>query len=49
MIINDYDTLMYSALDAPHNTYMVDQDEIITGYEIGIGFTLNASHVFGLP
>ena len=49
MIINDYDTLMYSALDAPHNTYMLDQDEIITGYEIGMGFTLNASHVFGLP
>lgn len=41
MIINDYDTLCYAAANATHSTYMVDQDEIITGYEVGVGFTFS--------
>ena len=49
IIINDKDTLRYADPKAPHTTYMVDEDEIITGYEVGVGFTLNAQKVFGLP
>lgn len=49
MIINDADTLRYASPKAPHNTYMIEEDEIITGYEVGVGFTLSADKVFGIP
>ena len=49
MIINDYDTLTYAATNASHSTYMVDQDEIITGYEVGVGFTISTEYLFGIP
>ena len=49
LVINDDDSLRYAALDAPHNTYMDGTDQLIEGYEIGVGFTLSADYTFGLP
>jgi hypothetical protein len=49
IVINDLNDLRYASLDAPHNTYMYENDQLIEGYEIGIGVTINAQHVFGLP
>ena len=49
MIMNDHDTLQYASPDAPHDSYYVGGDQIITGYEIGLGFTLSSSYVYGIP
>ena len=49
LVINDGDTLRYAPPTAPHNTYMDGNDELIEGYEIGLGFTFSAMNVFGLP
>jgi hypothetical protein len=49
MAINNDDSLRYASLDAPHNTYMDGTDQLIEGYEIGVGVTINAEHAFGLP
>jgi hypothetical protein len=48
-VVNDTDDLRYAALDAPHNTYMNGNDQLIEGYEIGVGVTLSTNYVFGLP
>jgi len=48
-IVNNDDSLRYAALDAPHNTYMDGYDELIEGYEVGIGFTFSSENVYGLP
>lgn len=48
-VVNDTDDLRYAALDAPHNTYMDGNDQLIEGYEVGVGVTLSTDYVFGLP
>lgn len=48
-IVNHDDSLRYASLDAPHNVYMDGYDELIEGYEIGIGFTFTADFAYGLP
>jgi hypothetical protein len=42
MVINDNDSLRYASIDAPHHVYIdgTGIDEIIEGYEIGLGFTM---------
>ena len=49
LVVNDLNDLRYAALDAPHNTYMDGNDQLIEGYEIGIGVTISADNVYGLP
>jgi hypothetical protein len=49
VVVNDLNDLRYAALNAPHNTYMHENDQLIEGYEIGIGVTISAEHAFGLP
>jgi alpha-glucosidase (family GH31 glycosyl hydrolase) len=48
-VINDTDDLRYAALDAPHDTYMNGNDQLIEGYEVGVGITLSTNYLFGLP
>lgn len=48
-VVNDTDDLRYAALDAPHNTYMDGNDQLIEGYEVGVGVTLSTDYVYGLP
>jgi len=48
-IVNHDDSLRYSALDAPHGTYMHGYDQLIEGYEVGIGFVFSSELVYGLP
>jgi alpha-glucosidase (family GH31 glycosyl hydrolase) len=48
-IVNNEDSLRYAALDAPHNTYTDGYDELIEGYEVGIGFVFSSEYVYGLP
>ena len=49
LVVNDAEDLRYASLDAPHNTYMNGNDQLIEGYEIGVGITLSTDYVFGLP
>lgn len=48
-IVNHDDSLRYAALDAPHNTYWHKSDQLIEGYEVGVGFVFSAVNVYGLP
>lgn len=49
LVVNDRDSLRYAPPTAPHDTYMDANDQIITGYEIGLGFQFSAMNVYGLP
>lgn len=49
LVVNDGDTLRYAPPTAPHNTYMDGNDQLIEGYEIGLGFSFSAMNVYGLP
>ena len=48
-IANDQDTLQYASNDATHTYYYDGPDQIVTGYEVGMGFTYSTDKLYGIP
>ena len=49
LVVNNQDSLRYAPPTAPHDTYMDGNDQLITGYEIGLGFQFSAMNIYGIP
>jgi mannosyl-oligosaccharide alpha-1,3-glucosidase len=49
LVGNAFDTLQFSAPDAPHDFYYIENDQVVTGYEIGMSFILQTERIWGLP
>lgn len=48
-VANNFDTLTFKAPNAPHDTYYIENDQIVTGYEIGIDIILQSEKMWGIP